>query len=199
MEGKGLLFIVSAPSGAGKTTLCRMAVDFFPKMEHSVSYTTRGPRENERDGEDYNFVSSSTFQEMLERGEFLEWAEVHGYLYGTSKDDLERLLKKGYDVMLDIDVQGAKQIKSKGKEGVYIFISPPSLDLCRERLKIRGVDSEEEIRKRLNNAKRELAEAIWYDYIIINNSLDDAFDRLKSIIVAEKSRAFRMKAYLPKG
>ncbi len=193
----GIMFILSAPSGAGKTTLCRMAVDHFDKMQHSVSYTTREPREGENDGRDYNFVSQHTFKEMLDRGEFLEWAEVHGYLYGTSKDDIERLLREGVDAILDVDVQGARQIKSKGKEGVYIFIAPPSLNSCRERIEKRGVNSKDEIEKRLSSAKKELAEALWYDYIIINDTLDNAFNKLRSIIIAEKNRAFRMKPYLP--
>lgn len=197
-EERGVMFIVSAPSGAGKTTLCRMAVAHFPGMRFAVSYTTRSPRKGEKEGEDYRFVSKATFQEMLERGEFLEWAEVHGAFYGTPKEDVERMLKEGHDVILDIDVQGAKQIKSKGKEGVYIFIVPPTLKACIERLRKRGLDLEEEIRKRVENAKKELAEALWYDYIIINDRLEEAFERLKSIIIAEKSRAFRMRVLLPK-
>lgn len=196
-KDKGIMFILSAPSGAGKTTLCRMAVNAFPWMRYSISYTTRRIREGEEDGVDYHFISREIFNKMLERGEFLEWAEVHGHLYGTSKKDLDEILRRGYDVILDIDVQGARKIKGKVGDGVYIFVSPPSLDVCRERLKLRGVDSEEEIKKRLNNAKKELEEAIWYDYIIINNTLDDAFNRLKSIIFAEKCRSFRMKGYLP--
>ncbi len=197
-EERGIMFIVSAPSGAGKTTLCRMAVEHFKDIRFSISYTTRSPRKGEEEGRDYHFVSEATFKEMLERGDFLEWAEVHGYFYGTPKDEVERMLKEGHDVILDIDVQGAKQIKSKGKEGVYIFIAPPSLEVCRERLRKRGVDSEEEIDRRLENAKKELAEALWYDYIIINDRLEDAFERLKAIILAEKSRAFRMRPFLPK-
>lgn len=189
-KNAGTLFIVSAPSGAGKTTLCRMAVDFFPDLRHSISYTTRPPRENEVNGIDYHFITPDVFNRMLENGEFLEWAEVHGHRYGTSVKDINSVVKKGYNVILDIDVQGAKQVKdrSQKKSRVFIFILPPSMQVCKERLKNRGKDNKETIEKRIQNAKTEIKESVWYDYTIINDDIITAFDILKSIITAEKSK-----------
>lgn len=191
-KNSGVLFIVSAPSGAGKTTLCKMAVDFFPDLRHSVSYTTRQPRDGEINGIDYNFVSQKTFDKMLERGEFLEWAEVHGCKYGTSIKDLNTLIAKGLDVILDIDVQGAKQVKKWAKIysilKTFLFILPPSMAVCEQRLKNRGKDDKETIEKRIENARREIKESIWYDYIIINDDINAAFERFKSVIIAEKSK-----------
>ncbi len=188
---RGIPFIVSAPSGAGKTTLCRKAVDFFPDLRHSISYTTRRPREGERNGVDYWFVDEARFRSMAERGEFIEYAEVHGRLYGTSGRDLEGLLSKGLNVILDIDVQGAERIRKRLPEGVYIFIVPPSIEACEERLKKRSKDSPEEIKRRLDVAVEEIKRASGYDYIIINDDLEKAFDELKSIITAEKIRSSR--------
>jgi len=194
----GILFIVSAPSGAGKTTLCKKLVDLFPDMSHSISYTTRPPRPGEIDGLDYYFVNQDTFQRMVNGGEFLEWAEVHGYRYGTSRKDTRSLLTQGLDVILDIDVQGAKQIKSgqwsvtggqpTNHSTIFIFVLPPSLKACEERLRARGKDSPEEILRRLKTAEAEIREVSWYDYIIINDEFDVALERLKSIVIAERSK-----------
>jgi guanylate kinase len=188
----GTVFIVSAPSGAGKTTLCRKAVDFFPDLRHSVSYTTRAPRHGEVNGVDYWFVDAAAFDRMEQAGEFLEHAVVHGRRYGTSRKDLEGLLRKGLDVILDIDVQGAGTVKASIPGGVYVFILPPSLEACEARLHGRGKDSPEEIRRRLDIARGEIRKAPLYDYIIINDELDHAFDALKSIITAEGARKERM-------
>lgn len=193
VRNKGILFIVSAPSGAGKTTLCKMAVDFFPDLRHSVSYTTRSPREGEINGIDYKFVSNEIFDRMLKKKEFLEWAEVHGHRYGTSFQDLNALIARGRDIILDIDVQGAKQVNKFTCIGrqiskVFIFILPPSIKACEERLKYRGQDKRESIKKRVENAKQEIRESVWYDYVIINDNLDAAFEKLKSVIIAEKSK-----------
>ena len=188
---RGIPFIVSAPSGAGKTTLCRMAVDFFPDLRHSISYTTRSPREGERNGVDYRFVDEAGFRSMARRGEFIEYAEVHGRLYGTSRRDLEEMLSKGLNVILDIDVQGAERIREKLPEGVYIFIVPPSIEACEERLKKRKKDSPGEIKKRLDIALEEIKKAPNYEYIIINDDLDRAFEELKSVIIAERIRSKR--------
>jgi guanylate kinase len=185
---KGLLFIVSAPSGAGKTTLCQMVVDYFGDIKHSISYTTRISRYGEKDGVDYHFVDKKRFQEMIENNVFLEWAEVHGNMYGTSIRDLEPLLTKGYDVVLDIDVQGARQAKERMKSGTFIFVLPPSLAVCKERLRKRANNDREEIEKRLENAKMEIKEVRAYDYSIINDDLNSAFEIFKSIIIAERSR-----------
>lgn len=181
----GTPFIVSAPSGAGKTTLCRMLTGFFGDMRDSVSYTTREQRPGEKDGIDYRFVDDDAFESMAAQGEFLEYADVFGKRYGTSGHDLERLLEVGFNVILEIDVQGAEKIKKNLGRGVYIFILPPSIEVCRERLIIRGKDSAAEIERRLSIAATEIKHAAQYDYIIINDDLDTAFDTLKAIILAE--------------
>ncbi|MBI5587444.1 MAG: guanylate kinase [Deltaproteobacteria bacterium] len=192
MKMKGVPFIVSAPSGAGKTTLCKKAVAFFPGLRHSISYTTRPPRAGEVNGEDYRFIENSEFDRMVEAGEFLEYAGVHGKRYGTSRKDLLDLLEKGIDVILDIDVQGAEKTRGRLLGGVYIFILPPSVEACEERLKTRAKDSPEEIKKRLKIALDEIKKAPEYQYIIINDDLGTAFEKLKSIIISEKARSQRM-------
>ncbi len=188
VTSKGLLFIVSAPSGAGKTTLCQMAVDYFGDIRHSISYTTRISRYGEEDGVDYHFIDKKRFQRMIGNNEFLEWAEVHGNMYGTSIRGLESLHTKGYDVALDIDVQGARQVKERMKNATSIFVLPPSLAVCKERLRKRANNNKREIEKRLENAKLEIKEVRLYDYSIINDNLDSAFEIFKSIIIAERSR-----------
>ncbi len=185
---KGTLFIVSAPSGAGKTTLCRMAVEHFPNIEHSVSYTTRVPREGEVNGKDYNFIDDAAFDEMERTGEFVESANVHGNRYGTSGGDLLKLLGEGINVMVEIDVQGAAQLREKFQEAVFIFIVPPSVEACRERLAERGKDTDEVIAKRLVRATEEMKERVKYQNIIVNDDLDEAFDRFKTVILAKTSR-----------
>lgn len=185
---KGLIFVVSAPSGAGKTSLCKRVVDLFTDLRHSISYTTRAPRGSERDGVDYNFVSEGRFLEMVENDEFVEWAFVHGNRYGTAEDSLRRCEEEGIDVILDIDVQGAAQIRKKLKRGVYIFVLPPSPEDLEKRLKGRGTDGDEVIRERLSNAREEVSHISNYDYIIINDLFDDAAEKLKSVIVAERCR-----------
>lgn len=189
---KGTLFIVSAPSGAGKTTLCNKAVEYFPTLEHSVSYTTRAPREGEVDGVHYCFIDDAEFDKMDGAGEFVESANVHGNKYGTSGGDLLKLLKEGTDVMVEIDVQGAAQLREKFIDAVFVFIVPPSIEVCKERLIARGKDTEEVILKRLAKVREEVKEVRNYDYIIINDVLDEAFDRFKAIISAEKSREKRV-------
>lgn len=188
----GIPFIVSAPSGAGKTTLCKMAVDFLPDLRHSISYTTRQPRPGEADGVDYWFVDDAAFDSMIKDGEFLEYAGVYGKRYGTSKKALEKLLAEGYSVILEIDIQGARNVREKLEGGVHIFILPPSLEACEERLKARGKDSPEEIKKRMKIAVEEIGKAPLYDYIIINDDLKEAFEKMKSIVMAERSRSVRM-------
>ncbi len=185
---RGLLFIVSAPSGAGKTTLCTMASSTMANIRYSTSFTTRAPREGEQDGVDYHFVDRREFQDMIDRNDFLEWAEVHGNMYGTSLSELESLLEEGYDTLLDIDVQGANQIRERVESGTFIFVLPPSLDVCRERLLKREGDTIEDIGLRMENAKREMEEVEHYDYIIINDNLDTASETFRSIIIAERSR-----------
>ena len=188
----GIPFIVSAPSGAGKTTLCKMAVDFFPDLRHSVSYTTRPPRPGEADGVDYCFVGDAEFDRMVEAGEFLEHAVVHGRRYGTARAGLAAVTLAGFDIILDVDVQGAEKIKENLSGGVYIFIIPPSIDECRRRLRTRAKDPDEEIERRLKIALEEISRAPKYEYIIINEDLTEAFERLRSIIRAERSKSSRM-------
>jgi guanylate kinase len=193
MPLKGLLIVVSAPSGTGKTTLCRMLLKEFENMEFSVSYTTRPPRKGEVNGKDYFFVSREEFERMVEEGDFLEWANVYGNLYGTSKSQVLKALEEGKDILLDIDVQGALQVKKNLPEAVLIFIMPPSFEELEKRLRSRGTDSEEVIEKRLNVAKEEIKKAPFYDYIVVNDVLDVAFNKLKAIITAEKCKTERLK------
>lgn len=189
---KGMLYVVSAPSGTGKTTLVKEVINLVPNIEHSVSYTTRAPRKGEINDKDYTFISRDEFKAMIKRGEFIEWAEVHGNLYGTSIKRLEGLRKLGKDVILDIDTQGARNIKKKYKEGIFVFILPPSLSVLKERLKKRMTDTPEEMEKRMKRAKEEIAAYKMYDYVVVNNNFDEALMTLKSIIIAERCRAKRL-------
>ena len=187
-KGAGLIFIISAPSGTGKTTLVREVIRQLPGLQFSVSFTTRLPRPDEKEGEDYHFVSHSVFQKMVEKKEFLEWAEVLGNRYGTPRPDLKKIEREGVDLILDIDTQGAKKVTKEIVQPVLIYLLPPSLKELRERLMKRGVDSLERIKFRLSNARRDMEEAYGYHYVIINDSMGDALERLKSIIVAERCR-----------
>jgi guanylate kinase len=183
---KGSLFIVSAPSGAGKTTLCKSLVESFPNLTFSVSYTTRRPRSAEVNDRDYSFIGKEDFKMMVEKGEFIEWAEVHGELYGTSRKRLLTLIEQGNDVILDIDTQGAMQLKEKGTEGIFIFILPPSLEILRKRLEQRMTDSIEEIQKRIDKSVSEIMTYPKYDYVIINDNLKDALKKFEAIIISHR-------------
>ena len=187
-KGVGLIFIISAPSGTGKTTLVREVIQQLPGLQFSVSFTTRLPRPNEKEGEDYHFVSHSFFQKMVEKKEFLEWAEVLGNRYGTPRPDSKKLKSEGIDFILDIDTQGAKKVMKEIDQPVLIYLLPPSLKVLRERLINRGVDSLEMVKFRLSNARRDMEEAYGYHYVIINDSIEDAIEKLKSIIIAERCR-----------
>jgi len=160
----------------------------LPDLHFSVSYTTRYPRSNEQEGEDYYFVSSSVFQKMVERGEFLEWAKVLGNFYGTTLASVNQLASKGMDLILDIDTQGAKKVMEKVDQTILIYILPPSLEALRERLVERGLDSPEMIQLRLASARKDMEEAHWYHYLIVNEKIDDAIETLKAIIIAERCR-----------
>jgi guanylate kinase len=188
---EGLIFVVSAPSGAGKTTLVRRVMEQLPDLHFSISYTTRSPRAKEREGEDYYFVSPSLFQEMVERGEFLEWAEVLGNRYGTALANIKNLSLKGFDLILDIDTQGAKKVMERVDQTILIYILPPSLEALRERLVKRGLDSPEMIQYRLASARTDIEEAHWYHYIIVNERIEDAIEKLKAIIIAERCRKLK--------
>lgn len=183
---KGSIFIVSAPSGAGKTTLCRKLTGIVADIVHSVSYTTRGARTGETDGKDYIFVDKRTFMEMVEQGEFLEWAEVHGNLYGTSRIRLQETVNKGTDVILDIDIQGAGQTRERNIDATYIFILPPSIETLVSRLTSRKTESEVVIQKRMKKALEEIRNYKSYDYVIINNDFDSAVDELRSIVLSKR-------------
>ena len=186
---KGGLFIVSAPSGAGKTTLCRALVSSLPDLEFSVSYTTRDARPGETEGTDYSFVTREEFDAMAAAGGFLEWAKVHGELYGTSKTRVHEILDSGKDVILDIDTEGASQVRTHMKTGTFIFILPPSLDILKKRLLERMTDSEEKIARRLKQAAAEIHTYQKYDYVIMNDILEDALRDFRSIIIAQILRA----------
>ncbi|HLC18954.1 MAG TPA: guanylate kinase [Thermodesulfobacteriota bacterium] len=192
MKMRGIPFIVSGPSGAGKTTLYKKAVESLPGLRHSISYTTRTARPGDRDGVDYWFVDEAAFDRMVEAGEFIEHATVHAKRYGTSKKDLEAMLSGGVDVILEIDVQGAHNIRKRLEGGVYVFILPPSVEACRERLTTRGQDGTGEMERRLEIALQEIKRAVEYEYIIINDSAETAFEELKSIIIAERAKKERV-------
>ena len=187
-RGVGLVFIISAPSGTGKTTLVREVMHQLPGLQFSVSFTTRLPRPDEREGEDYHFVSHLAFQKMVEKNEFLEWAEVLGNRYGTPRPDLKKMELEGIDLVLDIDTQGAKKVTKEISQPVMIYLLPPSLRVLRERLINRGVDSLERVKFRLSHARRDMEEAYGYHYVIINDRIEDALEKLKSIIIAERCR-----------
>jgi len=188
----GLLLVLSAPSGCGKTTIVRKVMRHLPGLVFSVSHTTRQPRPGEQDGVHYHFVDGDAFSAICNQQPtgFLEWAEVHGNMYGTSVDEVSRHQRAGYDVILDIDVQGAVQVRQRANP-VTVFIAPPSLNELEQRLRGRGTEEEATIAVRLNNARKELACAGGYDYLIVNDQLDNAVESLRSIIIAERCRRHR--------
>lgn len=190
---RGLLFIVSAPSGTGKTTLVERLVREVPGLRMSRSYTSRAARAGEQDGVDYNFVSRARFDAMVAEGAFLEWANVFGNGYGTSAADTEALLSSGLDVVLVIDVQGARQVRTRGIETVGVFVLPPSAAVLERRLRGRSKDSEGEIRKRLAVARDEVNDVTQYEYVVVNDEIEPAVRRLVAIILAERSRGKAMR------
>ncbi len=193
MLSRGLLFIVSAPSGAGKTTLVERLVEQTARLRMSRSYTSRAARQGETDGVDYNFVTRPQFEAMVARNEFLEWADVFGNLYGTSAIDTDLMLAAGDDVVLVIDVQGARQIRQKKLAALTVFVMPPSAAVLEQRLRGRSKDDEAAIQRRLAVACGEVASFEEYDFIVVNDELTSAVDRLRSIVVGERTRLGRMK------
>jgi guanylate kinase len=191
----GNLFIVSAPSGAGKTTLVGEALKRIDWLKPSISYTSREPRAGEQDGVHYRFIDRPAFEAMVAREEFLEWAEVHGRLYGTSRSLVREWREKGYDVVLTIDVQGARQARQAFPDAIGVFILPPTFDVLIERLNFRGANRGDDLELRLKNARREITESNQFDYIVINDDLDRAVDELVSIIKAERCRRDRRLAF----
>src|SRR5688500_6007686 len=190
---RGLLFIVSAPSGTAKTTLVQRLVHDAPHPRTSRSDTSPAARPEERPGVDYNFIPRDRFEAMVADGAFLEWADVFGNYYGTCADDTEACLARGDDVVLVIDVQGARQVRTRGIETVGIFVLPPSAAVLEQRLRGRSKDSEEQIRRRLDVARGEVAEYAQYEYVVINDEVPAAVERLQAIVVAERARIRLMR------
>ncbi|MDA3895003.1 MAG: guanylate kinase [Desulfobacteraceae bacterium] len=178
----GNIFIISAPSGAGKTTLCNAILKKFPNLQYSISHTTRKPRTNESDGVDYFFITLDEFKQNIQNNTWAEWAHVHDHFYGTSAEFIDRHLSAGKDILLDIDVNGARQILRRYPDSVTIFIMPPTFETLLQRLKHRGTDSDEIIAKRLKNAKTEIAQKDFYKHIVVNGSLPEAIEMLSAII-----------------
>ena len=191
---RGLLFIVSAPSGTGKTTLIERLVQLVPNLRMSRSYTSRAARNGEQHGVDYHFVTRQHFEQRTQDGEFLEWADVFGNYYGTCARDTEAVLAGGDDVMLVIDVQGARQVRSRGLHTVGIFVLPPSASILEQRLRGRSKDTEEQIRRRLQVACSEVGEFARYEYVVVNDELEAAVDRLRAIVLAERAKVHQMRA-----
>ncbi|MCR4663675.1 MAG: guanylate kinase [Endomicrobiaceae bacterium] len=193
MKKKGMIIIVSAPSGAGKTSICDALIESDKNIVYSVSTTTREPRKGEKNGREYYFVSDDEFKKMVKKNMFVEWATVHNHFYGTSKKVLEQTVNKGKDILLDIDVQGAVKIKKQYKDALMIFITTPSLKILKERLIKRNKDSLEVIKTRIENAKKELTYLPKYDYLILNDKLDESIEKAKAIICAERLSIKRNK------
>jgi len=192
MKRRGVLFVVSAPSGAGKTTLCKELAARVPSLKHSISYTTRSPRPGEVHGREYFFVDARYFQSLVERNEFAEWAQVYGQRYGTPRTPLIELMEEGIDVLLEIDVQGARQIKKTFEDAVYVYIFPPSIDALRLRLEQRAGDSTEEIQRRLQKVREEMWSYREYDYIVKNDDMTKAIKELEAIVLSERIKTKRV-------
>ena len=190
---RGTLFVVSSPSGGGKGTIIEHVLECVENLSYSVSYTTRAPRLKEVDGREYFFISRETFEDMVAAGEFLEWACVHGNLYGTAKNQILAETAAGSDLILEVDVQGAASVRRLLMDSVSIFILPPSYEVLRERLLARGTDSPEELAVRLRNAPDELRQYSAFDYVIINDEVERAVNQLASIIYAERARCMRQE------
>ena len=188
METPGNLFCVAAPSGAGKSSLVKALLELDSRLDVSVSHTTRAPRGQEQDGREYCFIDEASFRAMIERGEFFEWAQVHGHLYGTSRKAIEARLERGEDVVLEIDWQGALQIKQLFPHAVLIFILPPSWEELRQRLTRRGEDRAEVIETRMINARQEVAQARHFDFVIINALFETALFDLKTVVHSQRLR-----------
>lgn len=183
-----MLYIVSAPSGTGKTTVLTRVLARVEGLRFSVSHTTRAPRGGERDGREYHFVDRAAFERRVADGQFLEWAEVHGQLYGTSVEESERAGREGFDLLLDIDVQGAAQVRQRRPDALTIFLLPPSRAALEERLRARGLDSAETMRRRLDGARREVARWAEYDYVLVNREVEECAADVEGIVRAGRHR-----------
>lgn len=193
MTDKGLIIVLSAPSGTGKSSICRRLLGACPEIEFSVSYTSRTPRPNEVDGKDYYFISRQDFQRRIDQDEFVEWVENYGNFYGTSVKAIDSVLNQGKDLLLDIEPRGAKAIKIKFPDAIFVFVLPPSLEELLKRLEKRGHESPEAIKTRFAQAERELKEVLWYDYAIFNEDLETAIRQMIAIYRAEKSKINRLR------
>jgi guanylate kinase len=190
---KGLIIVLSAPSGTGKSSICRKVLAACPMMEFSVSYTSRAPRPTEISGKDYHFIARKDFQQRIDQGEFVEWVENYGNFYGTSVKAISDVLNQGKDLLLDIEPRGARAIKNKFPDAVFVFVLPPSLDELLKRLEKRGHESADAIKTRFAQAERELKEVLWYDYAIFNEDLESAIKQMIAIYRAEKSKISRLR------
>jgi guanylate kinase len=188
MSTGGRIFVVSGPSGSGKSTLIRAVRQRVPDLGYSVSHTSRSPRGQERNGVEYHFVSKEDFQKRIDEEEFVEWAEVYQDLYGTSVSSLKSQIAAGQDVIMDIDVQGARNIKDHFREAILIYVLPPSLEILERRLRERQTEGEEAIRTRLKKAAKEIKNCVSYDYLLFNDQLDQTVEELRSILIAERCR-----------
>lgn len=190
------LFVISGPSGAGKSVLIRRILDDLPAVRFSVSSTTRGPRPGETEGIDYHFISREQFQADIEAARFLEHAQYSGNLYGTNRHEIEEAERLGQDLLLDIEVQGARQLQEKGVEAVYIFVAPPSFAELERRLRSRNTEDEAAIQRRLRQSVEDVSHVHRYQFVIVNDNLEEAYSRLRSIFVADRSRLSRMESSL---
>ena len=193
MQSNGIIFILSAPSGTGKTTICKLLKQKLPDLKFSISHTTREPRDGEADGTDYHFISQKEFEEKITRGEFLEWAKVHEKCYGTTFESADRHRRNGEDVLIELDVQGAQSLRDINYKAVFIFMMPPSLEELKTRLNKRGTESASKIQDRLETSKKEMQQSPLYDYILTNIDTEETTNNLISIITAEHSRKERYK------
>lgn len=184
----GQIYVISGPSGSGKSTLIELLIKRVPGIGYSISHTSRKPRDNEVNTVDYHFVNRKTFMTMIEDGSFVEWAEVYDDFYGTSSSSLRGRMNQGLDVAMDLDSKGAENIKKHYKDNILIYILPPSLTILEKRLKNRAMDNEKVIKTRISRAVAELQDCVWYDYIIINDDLDEAFEKVKSIVISDRCR-----------
>lgn len=192
-RGKGLLIVISGPSGAGKGTICKSFMERNKEVVLSVSATTRSPRKGEVDGVNYHFMTKEQFKEKMEADDFLEYAEVYDNFYGTPKSNVEELLESGKDVILEIDIQGALKVKENAEEGIFIFILPPSMEELKQRIIKRGSETEESLMKRFKSAYKEINFVSKYNYAVVNDEVETAVEKLESIITAEKCRVDRIK------
>jgi len=190
---RGILFVISSPSGGGKGTLIRRLLDAVPGVSYSVSWTTRGARPSEKDGVNYHFVNEEEFALMRERGGFLEWAVVHGHLYGTARSVVEQELSEGHDIVLEIDVQGAEAVRAAFDSVVSVFILPPSFEVLRARLSARMTERQDELELRLANARGEVEQYRHFDYVVLNDEVERAAAQLSGIVLAERARRARQE------